>query len=453
MIDTSENLIIIKGQIKTPEIESCQNHNGNYKVVFRNVPSAYTYKEENVLWLTDPDKPDPNNYQIISKGRTLSNIKALSIFKTGSHNYWHIRFLNGKEYDYREKDLEIIESCLGESRSKSIFEYLKKVADANELKADDGTKLLAKQYEKIHFIANNRAIAVYLNPQKYKMQTRTASTLIFPFGCNASQQKAVQAAFENQISVVQGPPGTGKTQTILNIIANILVRGKTVQVVSNNNSAIVNVLEKLSKYDMGFIVALLGSTANKEKFIETQEEEKQYPEHFESWHDVDADQPQFLDQIHHQTEELKSIFYKQERLAMARQEIQALKIEWQHYLQEFGTKEFTLQQRKNSSSADLLNLWNECQQFAEKEQSSSLRGIAAFIQRLKWLFFKFRSKAICKIPDKGFYKREMSLIIADFQILFYQTKYAELEVEIDTLEKELANKDAAEMARQWPIHQ
>ena len=34
-------------------------------------------------------------------------------------------------------------------------------------------------------------------------------------------------------------------------------------------------------------VALLGSTANKEKFIETQEEEKQYPEHFESWHDAD----------------------------------------------------------------------------------------------------------------------------------------------------------------------
>ena len=75
MIDTSENLIIIKGQIKTPEIESCQNYDGSYKIVFRNVPSTYTYKEENVLWLTDPDKPAPNNYQIISKGRTLSNNK------------------------------------------------------------------------------------------------------------------------------------------------------------------------------------------------------------------------------------------------------------------------------------------------------------------------------------------------------------------------------------------
>ena len=448
MIDTSENLIIIKGQIKTAEIESCQNYGGNYKILFRNSSSAYTYKEENVLWLTSPEKPAPNDYQIVSKGRTLSNIEALYVFYAGKHCYWHIRFQNGKEYDYKGEDLQITQSCLGEPCSRSVFEYLKKVADVNGLKADDGTKLLAKQYEKVNFIADNRAIAAYLNPQKYKLQTQSTSTLIFPFGCNASQQKAVQTAFENQISVVQGPPGTGKTQTILNIIANILVRGKTVQVVSNNNSAIVNVLEKLSKYDMGFIVALLGSTANKEKFIETQEEEKQYPENFESWHDVEADQPLFLDKIHRQTEELKSIFSKQERLAMARQEIQALKIEWQHYLQEFGTKESTIKLRGNSGSAALLNLWNECQQFTEKEQTSNFRGIAAFIQRLKWLFFRFKSKTVCKIPDKNFYKREMSSIIADFQILFYRTKHAELEVEIDTLEKELANKDASEMAKQ-----
>lgn len=51
---------------------------------------------------------------------------------------------------------------------------------------------------------------------------------------------------ENQISVIQGPPGTGKTQTILNIIANILMQDKTVQIVSNNNSATENVYDKLS---------------------------------------------------------------------------------------------------------------------------------------------------------------------------------------------------------------
>ena len=66
---------------------------------------------------------------------------------------------------------------------------------------------------------------------------------------------------ENQISVIQGPPGTGKTQTILNIIANILISGKNVVIVSNNNSATLNVLEKLEKdkYGMDFLVAALGN--------------------------------------------------------------------------------------------------------------------------------------------------------------------------------------------------
>ena len=36
--------------------------------------------------------------------------------------------------------------------------------------------------------------------------------------------------------IFYGPPGTGKTQTILNIIANIILQGKTVQIVSNNNA-------------------------------------------------------------------------------------------------------------------------------------------------------------------------------------------------------------------------
>ena len=447
MIDTSENLILIKGQIRTAEIESCRHDHGNYKIMFRNSPGTYTYKEENVTWLTHPEQPGLANYQITSKGKILSNIDKLFIFSDSTQRYWHIRFQNGKEYDYKEEDLQISQSCLKDTLSKNIFEYLKKVADANKLKADDGTKLLAKQYEKIQFIADDRAIAVYLNPQKYKMQTRTAPTQIFPFGCNASQQKAVQTAFESQISIVQGPPGTGKTQTILNIIANILLHGKTVQVVSNNNSAIVNVLEKFCKYDMGFIVALLGSTANKEKFIETQEE-KQYPENFESWHNADASQPGFLDKIHRQTEELKNIFSKQERLAAARQEIQALNIEQQHYLQEFGTQETTIKRRKNTSSTALLNLWNECQHFAEQQQAqaSGIRKITAFIQRLKWLYFKIKSKTICAIPDKNFYNREITSIIADFQILFYQTRHAELKAEIETLEKELTDKDAVKIA-------
>src|SRR5690606_6537993 len=68
--------------------------------------------------------------------------------------------------------------------------------------------------------------------------------LIYPFGVNESQLAAVEQAFRAQVSVIEGPPGTGKTETILNILANILLRGQTVAVLSNNNAAVENIYEK-----------------------------------------------------------------------------------------------------------------------------------------------------------------------------------------------------------------
>lgn len=95
--------------------------------------------------------------------------------------------------------------------------------------------------------------------------------IIFPFGCNQSQKIAVERALRNGISVIQGPPGTGKTQTILNIIANIIIRRGILAVVSNNNSATKNVQEKLAseKWGLSWLVAELGSKQNRIKFFKS----------------------------------------------------------------------------------------------------------------------------------------------------------------------------------------
>ena len=85
----------------------------------------------------------------------------------------------------------------------------------------------------------------------------------------------METALTHQVSIIPGPPGTGKTQTILNIIANLLLANKTVLVVSNNNSAVENVAEKLEGENLGFIVAKLGSVQNKEAFIANQSD---YPD-------------------------------------------------------------------------------------------------------------------------------------------------------------------------------
>lgn len=118
-----------------------------------------------------------------------------------------------------------------------------------------------------------------MNSQKQKIRWNGVAHLVFPFGCSNSQFKAVKNALENSFSIIQGPPGSGKTQTILNIIANLLILNKTVLVVSNNKPAIKNVHEKLSsqKHNLGFIVASLGKSENMNDSLQNQSGEQARP--------------------------------------------------------------------------------------------------------------------------------------------------------------------------------
>lgn len=55
--------------------------------------------------------------------------------------------------------------------------------------------------------------------------------------------------------MIEGPPGTGKTETILNLIANVIAEGSaTIGVVSFGNSAVDNVREKLENLGFGHVV-------------------------------------------------------------------------------------------------------------------------------------------------------------------------------------------------------
>ena len=248
-MNTRYYMVIIKGEIKTSEIMSCGYNRNTQKwdVKFNN-GKTYSYAYLNVEKLTDPEVLNPNMYRISREGREFFDVNAIYVFRSGRESYWHICFGDGSERDYRRNDLHIIESCLAQSQSSNVFEYIKQIAGLSNLKNEEtGEKLLSKKFDKISFVGSDVALAKYLNPSSLQgKRTEREYIPIFPFGCNNSQYKAVKNAMENQISVIQGPPGTGKTQTILNIIANILMQGKTVQIVSNNNSATENVYEKLS---------------------------------------------------------------------------------------------------------------------------------------------------------------------------------------------------------------
>lgn len=333
-MNTRYYMVIIKGEIKTSEIMSCGYNRNTQKwdVKFNN-GKTYSYAYLNVEKLTDPEVLNPNMYRISREGREFFDVNAIYVFRSGSESYWHICFGDGSERDYRRNDLHIIESCLAQSQSSNVFEYIKQIAGLSNLKNEEtGKKLLSKKFEKISFVGSDVALAKYLNPSLLQEKRIGREYIpIFPFGCNNSQYKAVKNAMENQISVIQGPPGTGKTQTILNIIANILMQGKTVQIVSNNNSATENVYEKLSspKYNLGFVAATLGSSKNKKLFVEHQD--AAYPD-FSSW--KTGEDPSVLQKgIAEQSRQLKSVFDKQEKLACLRQELSQLVTEQEYFNQ------------------------------------------------------------------------------------------------------------------------
>lgn len=64
-----------------------------------------------------------------------------------------------------------------------------------------------------------------------------------------SQRRAITTALNSKVSVITGPPGTGKTQMIVNLLANAMLKGKSVLVASKNNKAVDNIKERFDQVD------------------------------------------------------------------------------------------------------------------------------------------------------------------------------------------------------------
>ncbi|MDI9768047.1 AAA domain-containing protein [Pantoea dispersa] len=151
---------------------------------------------------------------------------------------------------------------------EAAFSYFCHVAQERIAHASESDKNIAenilRQIKRI-LPHSDTALHSYCTGQSKKRDL--PGSLIFPFGLNESQLQAVERAFSSQISIIEGPPGTGKTQTILNIVANILIQNKTVAILSNNNTAVSNVYEKMDRKGLGYLIARLGSTDNRQHFF------------------------------------------------------------------------------------------------------------------------------------------------------------------------------------------
>jgi very-short-patch-repair endonuclease len=85
------------------------------------------------------------------------------------------------------------------------------------------------------------------------------SELIYVLDADSSQTAAIQTALAGRNLVIQGPPGTGKSQTIANIIASAIAKGRSVLFVAEKMAALQVVFERLKGVGLGHLCLELHS--------------------------------------------------------------------------------------------------------------------------------------------------------------------------------------------------
>ena len=393
-----------------------ENNNGLWAVKFSTSQRIFNYNKSRLLYLTNPISVDLIEKGLYIKNRQVTHVSELLKFDDGRHIFYHVVYNNGFTENLDGNDVYVTRTPI-DKNGGTTWEYLNKLATETGLMTEEGDNILALQYGIIDVKRDNVPFAQYLGDKTKLATFRAPNTIYYPFGCNASQKKAVENALTNQVSIIQGPPGTGKTQTILNIIANLLLEKKSVLVVSNNNSAVENVAEKLEGEGFGFLVAKLGSVENKELFIANQ---KEYPL-MDDW--SIEEENSLKHQVAQALKDVSLGFDGQSKFALLKKELDALHKETKYdQMHHDIADEHKWLFDKHSKKLMLFRLQYGI--LTEKGQKSSL------LQKLKWSFtlgFKVYK----------FLKEKPETIINALETAYYVSRKREIENELCTIETSL----------------
>ena len=400
-----------------------ENNNGLWAVKFSTSQRIFNYNKSRLLYFTNPIGVDLIEKGLYIKNKHINNVSELLRFDDGRHIFYHVVYNNGFTENLDGDEVYVTRTPI-DKNGGTTWEYLKKLATETGLMTEEGDNILSLQYGIIDVKRDNVPLAQYLGDKTKLATYRIPKTIYYPFGCNASQKKAVENALTNQVSVIQGPPGTGKTQTILNIIANLLLAKKSVLVVSNNNSAVDNVAEKLEKEGLGFLVAKLGSVENKEFFIANQQN---YPL-MDNWKFEEVNS--IKQQVTQALKDVSLCFDGQSKYALLKSELDALLKETKYDIMHNEVSD-NHKWLFNKPSNKLMSVRLQYGILMENSKKVS------HFQMLKWSFalgFK-----IYKLL-----KSEPQTVIKAFESAYYVARKRELENELLSIENSLKTIDISQ---------
>lgn len=333
MIDARQRAVVIRNKAtgvwedRTEDVSNVVSRNGMHHITFTKPPRTYPYGPDRVrivaastrITLSPAERAEVD-------GAMWSSISEVCLFRADVGSWAHLFTAHGDSatfYTRQEAALRVVRSAAeGDGAADVLAAWKRLVA---QLPEDDPVH---KPFSSLEFVHPASALSRLLRRGDAAEAPAPDSPVVLPFGSNMSQRAAVRKALSSQISVIDGPPGTGKTQTILNIVANLVLRGQTVGIVSSNNSAVDNVGEKLVGEGVGFIAAELGRLEKRSEFFDKQlERTRELNAFLQAYEDADPDR----EHLARLDAEIEAAQATELQASLARQELAGIRLESKHF--------------------------------------------------------------------------------------------------------------------------
>ena len=215
-----------------------------------------------------------------------------------------------------------------------------------------------------------------------------------------------------------------------------VIRGESVAVVSSNNSATKNIIDKLTKYEVDFISAYLGNTENKEEFIKSQTSIPQ----MRCWRIKNTEIKEIEKSLKQRYKHLQEKLEQQNKLSKLKQELSAYKLEYSHhlkYIEQFYIEEIP-EDITNIKSVDKALEMSFLVEIADEEYKNKNKFIEIIKTVIEFLKIKKFKRTIAEQLLKKYSKE---CLIALYQQKFYQIKIFKNKKAIEKLEQELNSFD------------
>jgi hypothetical protein len=446
VIDPRTTLVLIRAtsgawEDKTADIASLDTRDSWVDVKFAGADKTYRYSANRISVLDDPVAvPVPDGALLRVRGTQWRkrDSSAVEVWEFGPPpDAWRrisYRAGRGERHEsHPAEDVEIVPDASHDGLAKEAIGYWQTIVSsrARPKGSRQEEDPIVEAYRSLQHVDPDSVLARYLNSQPPKRRS-TPEWIVCPFACNLSQREAVRQSLSHSLSVIEGPPGTGKTETILNLIANIVIADLgSVGVVSFSNKAVENVGEKLEARGLGHIVAELGNNEKLQAFLGTQDARRAHVEEF--LNRAPTEPPSSLE-LADVSRRLTGVLKAQRRRAELRDRLDGYVLERHHF-------QWQMQTHTAPDLGDLPLLRRSAERIIEFlaetqiDQETSRPGLLRRIRR----YFRYGSSRGLDPADSG--------VVLALQAAFYERRIAELEQQLADVERSLAAQDIDGLTR------